>query len=155
SFAHDLENVSMLSPARLVVAVTFVTVVAPAHRAMPQTSETPHLKPVGALATVNGVRMYYELASPDGPTLPPLVLLHGALSTIETDFGELRPRLSGTRQIIAIEQQGHGHTADVPDRALSYETMADDTAALLSQVGIRNADFFGYSMGGGISLQVA
>jgi len=48
---------------------------------------------------------------------------------------------------MAIEQQGHGHTADVPDRALSYETMADDTAALPRQIGIRNADFLGTAWG--------
>ena len=56
--------------------------------------------------------------------------------------------------MIAIEQQGHGHTADA-DRPLTYKRMADDTAELLEQLKIENADFFGYSMGGGIALEMA
>jgi pimeloyl-ACP methyl ester carboxylesterase len=49
--------------------------------------------------------------------------------------------------------QAHGRTADI-DRPLSMEQMADDTVAALQQLGIENADFFGYSMGAGIALQV-
>jgi pimeloyl-ACP methyl ester carboxylesterase len=33
--------------------------------------------------------------------------------------------------------------------------MADDTAALLRHLGIEKADVFGYSMGGGVALQIA
>src|SRR5205085_954680 len=57
----------------------------------------------------------------------PLVLLHGALSAIGTSFGKVLPSLAKTRQVIAIEQQAHGHTADI-DRPLTIEQMADDTA---------------------------
>ena len=49
--------------------------------------------------------------------------------------------------MIAAEQQGHGHTADV-DRPITYEQMADDTAALLGTSGSSSADVIGYSMGG-------
>src|SRR5262249_51102455 len=85
---------------------------------------------------------------------PPLVLLHGGGSTIETSFGKVLPALAETRQVIAFEQQGHGHTADV-DRPFSFEQSADDTAALLRYLGIENADFYGYSNGASIALQVA
>jgi pimeloyl-ACP methyl ester carboxylesterase len=101
-------------------------------------------------ADVHGLKMYYEMLGMGQP----LVLLHGSLSTIETSFGKLLPFLARSRQVIAIEQQGHGHTAD-SDRPLSFEQMADDTAALLHQLGVKQADFFGYSMGAGIALQVA
>jgi pimeloyl-ACP methyl ester carboxylesterase len=101
-------------------------------------------------ASVNGLEMYYEIHG----TGQPLVLLHGAFSATETSFGELIPSLAKTRQVISLEQQGHGHTADI-DRPLTVEQMADDTAAALRQLGIENADFFGYSMGGGIALQLA
>jgi pimeloyl-ACP methyl ester carboxylesterase len=100
-------------------------------------------------ASVNGLEMYYEIHGAGRP----LVLLHGALMTIE-GFKELLPSLAVTRQVIAVEQQAHGRTADI-DRPLRYEQMADDTVALLRQVGIEQADFFGYSMGGGIALQIA
>ncbi len=84
----------------------------------------------------------------------PLVLLHGAKSTIETSFGRVLPSLARTRQIIAVEQQGHGHTADI-DRPLTYREMAADTAALLEELEVEAADFFGYSMGAGIALEIA
>jgi pimeloyl-ACP methyl ester carboxylesterase len=102
----------------------------------------------GSYASVNGLEMYYEIHG----TGEPLVLLHGAYMTIDA-MGEVVPSLAKTRRIIAVELQGHGRTADI-DRPLSYEQMADDTAALLRHIGIEEADIFGYSMGGGIALQV-
>jgi pimeloyl-ACP methyl ester carboxylesterase len=103
----------------------------------------------GGYAPVNGLNMYYEIHG----TGRPLVLLHGAYMTIDM-FGELLPTLAETRRVIAVELQGHGHTADV-DRPLSYEQMADDVAALLRHLEIEEADTFGYSTGGGVALQVA
>jgi pimeloyl-ACP methyl ester carboxylesterase len=103
----------------------------------------------GNYAEVNGLNMYYEIHG----TGEPLVLLHGAYMTIDA-MGEVVPSLAESRQVIAAELQGHGRTADV-DRPLSYELMADDTAALLRHVGIEQADVFGYSMGGAAALQVA
>ncbi|KKG09870.1 alpha/beta hydrolase [Methanosarcina sp. 2.H.T.1A.6] len=99
---------------------------------------------------VNGIDMYYEIHG----TGRPLVLLHGALTTIETSFGKFLPSFSKTQQVIAVEQQAHGHTADI-DRPLTYEQMAEDTVALLRQLKIEKADLFGYSMGAAIALQIA
>jgi pimeloyl-ACP methyl ester carboxylesterase len=101
-------------------------------------------------ATVNGLLMYYEIHGKGRP----LVLLHGAFSNIETDFGKLLPALAKKRQVIAIEQQAHGHTADI-DRPLTYEQMADNTAELLRRLAVKNADFVGYSMGGAIATYIA
>lgn len=94
--------------------------------------------------------MYYEIHG----TGSPLVLLHGSLTTIETSFGKILPSLGKTRQVIAVEQQAHGRTADI-DRPLTYEQMAEDTTDLLRQLGIEKADFLGYSMGAAIALQIA
>jgi pimeloyl-ACP methyl ester carboxylesterase len=101
-------------------------------------------------APVNGLNMYYEIHGEGEP----LVLLHGGGSTIETTFGDIWPTLAKTRKVIAFEQQGHGHTADV-DRPFSFEQSADDAAALLRVLKIDKADFFGYSNGGSIALQIA
>ncbi len=46
-------------------------------------------------------------------------------------------------------------TADVADRPITYEGMADDVAALIRRLGIDEADAFGFSMGGGVALQLA
>ena len=104
-------------------------------------------------APVNGLRMYYEIHGHASPARPPLVLLHGGGSTIETSFAKLLPLLSRRRQVIAFEQQGHGHTADV-DRPFSFEQSAEDAVALLRHLKIPKADFFGYSNGWHIALQV-
>ena len=103
----------------------------------------------GNYAEVNGINMYYEIHG----TGQPLVLLHGAYMTIDA-MGEVVPALAETRQVIAVELQGHGRTADI-DRPLTYEQMADDIAALLRHLVIEKADVFGYSMGGGVAFQVA
>jgi pimeloyl-ACP methyl ester carboxylesterase len=100
-------------------------------------------------APVNGLSMYYEIHG-DGR---PLILLHGAYMTIDM-MGPLLPGLARHRQVVAVEQQGHGRTADI-DRPLTYEQMADDTAALARHLDIEAADVVGYSMGGGIALQLA
>jgi pimeloyl-ACP methyl ester carboxylesterase len=101
-------------------------------------------------APVNGLEMYYEIHG-NGP---PLVLLHGNLSTISTSFGTVLPSLSATRRVIAVEQQGHGHTAD-SDRPFSIGQWAQDTTALLRHLKIEQADFFGYSSGGAVALEIA
>lgn len=105
----------------------------------------------GNIAAVNGLNMYYETHG-DGEG-PPLVMLHGSFMTIEA-WGALLPALARTRRVIAVEQQGHGRTADI-DRPLRLEQMADDTAALLRQIGVERADLFGYSLGARIALQIA
>jgi pimeloyl-ACP methyl ester carboxylesterase len=104
----------------------------------------------GNYASVNGLNMYYEIHGVGQA----LVLLHGAFSAIGTSFGNVLPDLTETRQVIALEMQAHGHTADV-DRPLSIEQMADDTVAALQKLGIEEADIFGYSMGAGVALQIA
>jgi pimeloyl-ACP methyl ester carboxylesterase len=96
-------------------------------------------------AAVNGLKMYYEIHGAGKP----LVVLHGAFG-----WATVYPTLAKNRQVIAVELQGHGHTADV-DRPMTVEQLADDTAALLKQLKIERADFFGYSMGGNVALAIA
>jgi pimeloyl-ACP methyl ester carboxylesterase len=100
-------------------------------------------------ADINGLKMYYEIHG----TGNPVVLLHGAMSATGTSFGLLVDALARTRQVIAVEQQGHGRTADI-DRPLSVTQMADDTLALLASLGIERADLYGYSLGAGIAVYI-
>ncbi len=103
----------------------------------------------GGYASVNGLEMYYEIHG----TGQPLVVLPGGLMTIPM-MGPILPSLAASRQVIAVELQAHGHTADI-DRPLSYEQMADDVAALITHLGLERADVFGFSVGGGVALQTA
>jgi pimeloyl-ACP methyl ester carboxylesterase len=117
---------------------------------MTETADQGRAPEKSGYAPVNGLQMYYEIHG----TGDPLVLLHGAFSAIGTSFGRLLPGLARSRQVIGLEMQGHGHTADI-DRPLSMEAMADDTAAALAYLGIDQADVFGYSMGAGVTLRLA
>jgi pimeloyl-ACP methyl ester carboxylesterase len=99
-------------------------------------------------APVNGLRMYYETHGSGEP----LLVLPGAYMTVGL-MGDLVPALAESRHVIAVEFQGHGHTADI-DRPFSYEQFADDIAALLGHLGIERADVYGYSLGGGVALQL-
>jgi len=115
------------------------------------TAQHPFASPVeSGYVPVNELEMYYEIYGSGQP----LVLLHGNLSTISTSFGKVIPLLAATRRLIAVEQQGHGHTADI-DRPFSIGQWARDTTALLRHLGIEQADFFGYSSGGAVALEIA
>src|SRR5689334_19163098 len=94
-------------------------------------------------ADVNGIKIYYEIYGKGYP----LVLLHGGLGSIEM-FEPNIGLLSKGRQVIAVDLQGHGHTADI-DRPFSLEAMSEDIAALLQYLEIPKADVMGYSLGAG------
>jgi pimeloyl-ACP methyl ester carboxylesterase len=115
-------------------------------------------KTTTGFAPVNGLKMYYEIQGEGDP----VVLLHGAFMTITNNWKapwgdgamDWIAELSKTRKVIAVEMQGHGHTADI-DRDISPENLADDVAALLDYLKIPKADVVGYSLGGGVALQCA
>jgi pimeloyl-ACP methyl ester carboxylesterase len=132
------------------IAASAILLASPINVAAQADSTTASASPVTTgYAPVNGLRMYYEIHGAGEP----LVVIHGAYMTIET-LGPIVSMLALERQVIAVELQGHGHTADI-DRPLSYELLADDTAGLVRHLGIQSADVFGYSLGGGVALQLA
>jgi pimeloyl-ACP methyl ester carboxylesterase len=102
-------------------------------------------------AEVNGIRMYYEIHG-DGKI--PLVLIHGGGSTIESTFGNLIPLLKEYGKLIAMELQAHGRTSD-RDTQESFEQDADDVDALMNYLGIKKANFLGFSNGGTTTMQIA
>jgi pimeloyl-ACP methyl ester carboxylesterase len=117
---------------------------------MPTTNPARRPGAASGYMPVNGLEMYYEIHGEGSP----LALFHGAMGTIDSCFAQLLPALAAARQVVAIELQGHGHTADI-DRPLSYRQMAADAAALLEALDIELADLVGYSMGGAVALELA
>jgi pimeloyl-ACP methyl ester carboxylesterase len=105
---------------------------------------------VMAYAPVNGLQLYYEVHGSGKP----LVLLHGGLHTIGLSFGPLLGPLAASRQVIAVELQGHGHTADT-GRPMTIQALAGDVVALLDHLGIAETDLFGFSLGGLVAYAVA
>lgn len=141
---------------RLLVRIAAAYLFLAAAMAYAQPSLRSVIQPVQTgYAPVNGLRIYYEIHGMANPARPPLVLLHGGGDTINTSFGHILTQLARERQIIAFEQQGYGHTADIAERPFSFEQSADDTVALLDYLHIEKADLFGFSNGGTVALQVA
>lgn len=99
---------------------------------------------------VNGLKMYYEMYGQGKP----LVLIHGGGSTIQTSFEKVIPLFAKNRKVIAVELQAHGRTSDRNEDE-SFEQDADDVVALLKNLKINKADFFGFSNGGTTTLQIA
>lgn len=115
------------------------------------TGDAPSAPPSrSGYATANGLRIYYESHGSGRP----LVLLHGGLTTAEVSFAQILPTLARSRRVLAIEQQGHGHTAD-RDAPLSFAAMVADTATVLRALEISSADFLGFSDGGVVALELA
>lgn len=100
-------------------------------------------------AKINGLDLYYETHGKGRP----LVLLHGGLMSGDT-FGPVLPMLAEHHQVITVDLQGHGRTADV-DRPIDVRLMAGDIVALIDHLGLEKPDIVGYSLGGGVAFQVA
>ena len=110
---------------------------------------TTETKGTGHYAEVNGIKLYYELHGAGRP----IILLHGGLGSGEM-FGPVLTLLAAEHQVVAVDLQGHGRTADI-DRPLDVRLMADDIAALIDHLGLDRPDIVGYSLGGGVALHVA
>jgi pimeloyl-ACP methyl ester carboxylesterase len=116
---------------------------------MTTTDRTTDTKGVGEYAEANGINLYFETLG----TGRPMILLHGGLGSGEM-FGPNLPTLAERHQVIAVDLQGHGRTADI-DRPIDIRLMADDIAALIDHLGLDRPDVVGYSLGGGVALLTA
>ncbi len=103
----------------------------------------------------NDVDIAYEVTGEGDP----IVLIHGFASNSATNWGFtgwVRLLSDLGRQVICIDNRGHGHSGKPYDPA-KYEAteMAEDARRLLDHLGIAQADFMGYSMGARIATFVA
>jgi pimeloyl-ACP methyl ester carboxylesterase len=98
----------------------------------------------------NGINIYYEIEG-EGP---PLVLHHGMTETVK------RWRLSGCvaalrphYQLILLDARGHGASDKPHDPdAYSLEARTNDVIAVLDDLDIEKAHYFGHSLGGWIGF---
>jgi pimeloyl-ACP methyl ester carboxylesterase len=92
--------------------------------------------------------MYYEIEGTGEPLvyIPPAFGYAGL-----TSF----PALVEYHSVITLDLQGHGRTADIPERPLSIEQHAEDVVGLVKHLGIAKADFLGQSYGGAIATMIA
>ena len=103
--------------------------------------------------TNQGVRIHYETIG-NGPIL---VLHHGTFGS-GADFIDLGyvDALKADHQVILPDSRGHGQS-DKPHDPKAYDLAlrASDVLAVLDELGIPKADFFGYSLGGWIGFELA
>lgn len=104
--------------------------------------------------TVDGHEIYYETHGDPAPGRTPVLLLHGGMNTIDMNFSDFIPRLAEDRLVIAVEQQGHGHTAD-RDAPVTLSSMRRDTLSVLDHLEVKKAHVVGFSMGGMLGLEMA
>jgi pimeloyl-ACP methyl ester carboxylesterase len=110
---------------------------------------TTHTKGPGKYAEVNGINLYYEIHGNGRP----LILLHGGLGSGEM-FQPVLPLLTERHQVVTVDLQGHGRTADI-DRPIDIRLMAGDVAALIDHLHLGAPDVVGYSLGGGVAFRTA
>ena len=97
---------------------------------------------------INGLKMYYEIVGTGDPLvyIPPVFGCAGFKSF---------PALAERYSVITFDLQGHGRTADIPERPMTLEQNARDVVGLLKHLGISKADFFGESYGGVMATMIA
>jgi pimeloyl-ACP methyl ester carboxylesterase len=96
--------------------------------------------------------LYYEVHGSGGR---PLVVLQGSFCTVEVCFGKMLPTLAARRQVILIDQQGHGRTRMGKNHPFTVTQMKKDSLAVMKKLGIRKADVLGYSTGAAVALELA
>lgn len=100
------------------------------------------------LIAVNGV----ELAIRDEGSGIPFVLAQPGLMS-SAAYDSLIPLLTDRYRVIAFDSRGHGESTN-PSGELSYELVADDTAALIQTLDLDQPFVGGWSDGGEVGLQV-
>ena len=116
--------------------------------ASPKETYNGNAKDTCGYAPVNGLKMYFEIEGAGEPLvcIPP-VFEHAGMHTFRA--------LVRNHSVITVDLQGHGRTADIADRPISFDQHAKDVVGLLDYLGIKNADFFGHSWGGVIATLIA
>src|SRR4030088_2566954 len=104
---------------------------------------------VSAVAHVNGVELGYQVFGAGSP----LILLHGGFGSVEM-FGPNVELLAAGRRVIGVDLQSHGRSP-AADRPMRFETMADDIAALITELKLERAAIMGFSLGGAVALRTA
>lgn len=114
---------------------------------------TEQLREGGAeasMATVNGVRLAYEI---HGNSDIPLVMVHGSWLTRRT-WDSILPRLAQPFRVVIYDRRGHGDSERPKEQDSVHEDVAD-LAALIEDLGLAPAWVGGQSFGGSITLRLA
>lgn len=111
-------------------------------------------------ANVNGVRLFFDVAGPlvvpDGEVTkerPSIILLHGGPGMDHSVFKPAFDALVRHAQVVYLDHRGCGRSETGPASAWRVDQWADDVAALVSHLGIREPLVLGTSFGGFVALR--
>ena len=104
---------------------------------------------VGHYASVNNIRLYYEVYGEGEP----LLLLHGNSESIASFRAQI-PELSKQYKVIALDTRGQGKSTE-DGKKFTYELFAEDAKALLDHLQLDSVHVLGWSDGGNIGLIMA
>jgi pimeloyl-ACP methyl ester carboxylesterase len=117
---------------------------------LPSVAAPADVAPIARFYSVNGAKLYTEISGHGRPIL----FLHGGLQFFDNAFPQQREVFAADHTVIGIDQRSHGHSPDGA-WALSYQGMADDTAAVLKLLNVGPVDVIGHSDGGNVALILA
>jgi pimeloyl-ACP methyl ester carboxylesterase len=83
----------------------------------------------------------------------PIVLLHCFTCAIDWWDG-MRPRLEADHRVVAVDLLGHGGS-EKPDAGYTPENQAKLVAEALKELGVRDAEIVGHSLGGAVAVALA
>jgi pimeloyl-ACP methyl ester carboxylesterase len=96
----------------------------------------------GNFIEIRGFKMYYEVYGKGEP----VIFIHGNGGSISA-FRNQIPYFSKKYKVIIADSRARGKSVDNTD-SLSYEMMADDYAAFIEKLGLKQAYVVGWSDGG-------
>jgi pimeloyl-ACP methyl ester carboxylesterase len=117
------------------------------------TATVAHAAPAATGHAQSGdLAIAYEVHGSGGT---PLVVLQGSFCTVEICFGKMLPTLAARRQVILIDQQGHGRTLLGKNHPFTVTQMKTDSIAVMKKLGLTRVDLLGYSTGAAVALELA
>lgn len=96
------------------------------------------------ITTKDGTQIYYK----DWGTGPAVVFSHGWPLNADAWEDQMMFLASNGYRVIAHDRRGHGRSSQ-PWDGNNMDTYADDLAAVVNTLGVKNAMFVGHSTGGG------
>lgn len=101
---------------------------------------------------VNGTQLYYEEY---GPRDRPALVFSHSLFFDHTMFHRQVERFSSEYRVVVYDHRGQDRSAQAPLEELDMDTLAEDAAALIEELGLARCHFVGNSMGGFIAARLA
>ena len=106
------------------------------------------------LIEMRGLRFHYRDWASKRAGAPDLVLLHGFTGHARS-WDAFAEAMTDRYRVLALDQRGHGETQWAPADRYGNADMADDLAAFVKALGLKDFSLLGLSMGGMVAIEYA